>query len=117
MKAKVLALGVVVIVVGIGFTLWAWNRANEPRPGATPGEYLEEHENYLNMTYYGYVTDIAGAVISVYGFVSRRRKPDTKLSTVVHQGPTSRAGYCPHCGKPLVPDEPYCPGCGRSTQI
>jgi hypothetical protein len=26
------------------------------------------------------------------------------------------AGFCAHCGKPLIPGEGYCPGCGRSSQ-
>ncbi|HEX9907043.1 MAG TPA: zinc ribbon domain-containing protein [Thermoplasmata archaeon] len=114
MRVKLLALGLLVIVVGIVFLLggYGYGGGTQSEPGSDP----EEYNNYLNMTVVGYVMDAVGAVLAVVGFVSRRRKPETKLSTVVHRGATSKTGFCPHCGKLLVPDEPYCPGCGRQLK-
>ncbi len=77
-------------------------------------QYEKQHDYYTSVRILGVVGFIAGAIITLYGFLGMKETP--KLSSAYPppmQTPPGTTNYCEHCGRRIGPGAVWCPGCGR----
>ncbi len=98
-----LALGVLLLLVGLGIA--AWGLAAPPFEDRTGG------------TIFGFVMAGAGAFEIAYGWHYRQRAEKLEERAMSSSPgavplPSTGAGYCAKCGKPLVTGAAFCASCG-----
>jgi len=111
MKADALALGVIMLVGGLGLALWAEEQADS----VTRIVYPEEYDTYKSLALIGYLVGALGAGIAVYEFASNPAKPSPRSPAILTSTPTGQKTFCSYCGAGFRPIDVWCPACGRKV--
>lgn len=122
MRADALAVGAILLIMGLGLAIWGFDQADHVYPR---WENMEKYNSYTGAGFLGLILGAIGAGLALYGIASNPSQPVQRPTA----GIGSQGGYglyytvqpgqslfCQYCGRPLAPDAVYCPGCGRSSQ-
>ncbi|TFG69633.1 MAG: zinc ribbon domain-containing protein [Methanomassiliicoccus sp.] len=113
MNQAALALGIILVIGGIGSAAWAYAVIHHiPSP-----EYRDQYDYdfWSAVELLGVIIATTGGVLAVIVLVAGAL--ETRVSS--RQAPTQRPlqpgvrSYCQHCGRQIAPDAVWCPGCGR----
>ena len=108
------ALGVILLVGGIGAAAWAYAVIHHiPSP-----EYRDQYDYdfWSAVEILGLVNALVGGVFAVYSLVAEETVTLSNGRRTSIQQPLAPGAmnFCQYCGRQIALDAVWCPGCGRN---